>query len=394
MIMKNKFAWTAFRCGLMGCLWIGTMMTASAEENSRAANASMAPQALPEIVRGIGSNGRLDSSDYDFTEMRRWGANMVRIQVLPMHEARRLGKSLWDAWPAILDQLEDQVKKARDADLKVVVALMQFPAVDGPRHGTAEFWNDPKTSQILCKVWRDMASRLRPYDEVIWGYDLFNEPLDRAQLPHSPKQWRPMAIKIVEEIRKIDSNVWIICETGPGFYFTGFQDFQPLPDSKIIYSAHFYEPDTLTHQGILTKEIGNGYPSERIEHRPWLPDYQKKVTWNRERLAREMQPAVDFQKKYKVPIWVGEFSVVRWAPEPDAVQWLKDVISLFEERGFSWSYHAFRENNAWSLEHDNAFWKDGKPQRAQPVAYETERAKVIKAALQKNAAGKNSPDLK
>ena len=57
-----------------------------------------------------------------------------------------------------------------------------------------------------------------------------------------------------------------------------------------------------------------------------------------------------FQKKYGAKIYVGEFSAVCWAP--DAEKYLRDVISVFEEYGWDWSYHAFREWPGWSVEHE------------------------------------------
>ena len=55
-----------------------------------------------------------------------------------------------------------------------------------------------------------------------------------------------------------------------------------------------------------------------------------------------------FQEKYGAKIYVGEFSAVCWAP--DAEKYLEDVISVFEEYGWDWTYHAFREWPGWSVE--------------------------------------------
>lgn len=44
----------------------------------------------------------------------------------------------------------------------------------------------------------------------------------------------------------------------------------------------------------------------------------------------------------------GELSFA-WAE--GAGEYLTDCISLFEEYGWNWSYHAFREWSGWSVEH-------------------------------------------
>ena len=56
-----------------------------------------------------------------------------------------------------------------------------------------------------------------------------------------------------------------------------------------------------------------------------------------------------FQEKYGAKIYVGEFSAVCWAP--GAEKYLEDAISVFEEYGWDWTYHAFREWPGWSVEH-------------------------------------------
>ena len=98
---------------------------------------------------------------------------------------------------------------------------------------------------------------------------------------------------------------------------------------------------------------------------------------DRKRLAVLMKPVVEFQKKYGAEIYVGEFSAVRYAP--GAARWLEDVISLFEEYGWDWSYHAFRESHFWSVEHVG-------PDGAHPVPADedTDRKRVLLRYFKKN----------
>lgn len=52
-----------------------------------------------------------------------------------------------------------------------------------------------------------------------------------------------------------------------------------------------------------------------------------------------------------MPIYIGEFSAIRWAPDDSACRYLRDAIEIFESHGWDWSYHAFREWQGWSVEH-------------------------------------------
>jgi endoglucanase len=343
-------------------------------------------QPNPVIIRGFQvASIRSPESTKDFSdvflEIKAWGANGARLQLKPHSFSRRVGKDFWAAWPDFLDTVEAVVKKAEDAGLKLIPVLME-----GPHYGEysdPEMWGASDLQEGYGRIWRDLATRLATYKKAIWAYDILNEPLDRTQLPFAPRQWRPLAISILRAIRAVDQNAWIVYETGPGSLFSGFDKLVPLPDPHVIYSAHFYYPQRFTHQGIVDtrgtdmaraiKEVGLHYPG-----------FYGLSYFDKEKLAAVLKPADEFQAKWRVPIYVGEFSVVRWAPSPDAEIWLRDVIDLFESRHWSWTYHAFREYTGWSLEHGSDFSTNRAP--AVPSSTETERGIVVKEALARNGS--------
>ena len=368
-------------CSILSCLAVIVSSSANSQEMKLPDPAVLGRERPePAMVRGFTFRDRVGQKDYD--DARAWGANVVRIHCSPARHAIRLQQEYFEALPSYLDQLEAQIKQARNAGIKVVVDLHQPPFLNVRSFDQPEFWNRNDLEGPFCKVWTEIATRLLPYKDVIWGYDLLNEPLDRTQLPGVAKQWRPLAIKIVEAIRKVDPDTWIIFEPGPGSLFSGFRGLEPLPDSRIIYSAHFYYPQEYTHQGVRNiagtdlaramEKINLQYPSEN----------ERGSRWDKQHFEEIIRSADEFQAKWSVPIYVGEFSVIRWAPKESALRWLEDVIGLFEERGWSWSYHAFREFHGWSLEHDEQYWMQGMepPKR---VNYETERGKLVKSFLEK-----------
>ena len=71
-------------------------------------------------------------------------------------------------------------------------------------------------------------------------------------------------------------------------------------------------------------------------------------TWNKDWLRKAVQPIRDFQLRHRCRIYVGEFSAAAWAP--GAENYLRDAISLFEEYGWDWTYHAFRESPIWDVD--------------------------------------------
>jgi endoglucanase len=296
--------------------------------------------------------------------MRAWGATVVRLQVRPTEAG----------W---LDRTERDVRAAGTAGLRVVVDVHSAPVVAVPGDSHA-LWVGAELEPNLVRTWTELAARLKPYGSIVWGYDLLNEPLDRSQLPAPPSQWRPLAIKVVKAIRAIDPVVWIIYEPGPGSLDNGFSDLTPLPDDRVIYSLHIYEPDQFTKQGFDQAEAGDRTWGGVVHYPGWIGLHH----WDRARMEAVVRPVVAFQRRWHVPIYVGEFSVVRWAPEPDAARWLSDVIRICEANGWSWTYHAFREHNAWSLEDDDRFWVrgDSEPRAA---AVLSRRAQVVRSALER-----------
>ena len=125
--------------------------------------------AHPPMVRGFMS-GHIREGH--FRDMRAFGANVVRLQIDVVKEIRSIWwRSFWDAWPLALDRIESWVKDAIDAGLWVVVDLHKppIPYVDFEQ---AELWNHPDLETNFCRVWRDIAERLLPYRDHIYGYDL------------------------------------------------------------------------------------------------------------------------------------------------------------------------------------------------------------------------------
>jgi len=65
---------------------------------------------------------------------------------------------------------------------------------------------------------------------------------------------------------------------------------------------------------------------------------------DRDDLRRGIQPALDFQKKFNVPLWVGEFAAARYeGPENYQINSVAARIALFEEFGIHWTYWNYRE---------------------------------------------------
>ena len=320
----------------------------------------------PAIVRGFQIGLLTEQTAKDAAA---WGSNVLRFAFHP-----KAGKWERDR-EKILEMLEKKVRYVKASGQKAVIAMQPSSAV----------WKTEEAEREFITVWKDVAARLKPLNDAVWAYDLYNEPLERSALPYAPHQWRGVAVKTIKEIRKIDREVWFIYETGPGGGWRGFEDLSPLPDTRVIYSFHFYQPGTFTHQGIAASQLQDAGLMAKEQKTAGLiwPGYYGGLWWDRGQIEKQLAPVIEFQEKYKVPVFVGEFSVVVWAPVGSAVQYLQDSIDVFEKYGWSWTYHAFREWPGWSLEHE-----DGVLTRNIRKSDFSARAPIVRKALQKNSENK------
>ncbi len=329
----------------------------------------------PATVRGFVSAFMFPFRSGYFRDARKWGANVIRLQLHPGYWALDHHEKFMQGLPGYLHELRAHLRRAQRAGLKVVLDLHGPPFARpklGHLGGTRAYWKMPGLTSRFCTVWRDIVKAARPWRKSIYGYDLYNEPrIDTSHGPIAPAQWRPLAKRIIKTIRQLDKKTWIIFEVAPYDDPAGFTGLKPLPYSHVIYSVHFYMPWLFTSQGLQGHPRPVYYPG--MIHGHW---------WNRATMVQRLAPVIEFQNRYRVPIYVGEFSVIRWAPRASAARWLQDAISIFESHHWSWTYHAFGEYNGWSLKYGSTYWKPGMP--LVKADHETLRAKVIKTALQKN----------
>ena len=284
----------------------------------------------PPRQRGVMSpNTTKGPVEKDFADLAAWGANSMRWQLsIPTVKGQPLTmtqlKSHLDGKIGELQQVLDLGSKY---GIMITIDVHSGEYSKGMLLGTAE------GRDYLVEFWEKVASRYKGHP-AIFGYNLINEPHSREIKPGDPSLPEQYA-RLIKAIRKIDQTTPVIIECDQ-MSASQMLQFLPVYDSpNIIYSIHMYTPGGLTHQLNRKADSFLGYPNA-----------EKK--WNKEYLRSELEFARVFQQKTGARIYVGEFGCIRWAPGGD--QYLNDCIELFEEYGWDWAYHAFREFDGWSVE--------------------------------------------
>jgi len=297
-----------------------------------------------------------------------WGANLIRWQLnMTNAQTKVVGTDLtkYDNWiTEKLKELDNVLIVCKQYGIKVVIDLHSIPG-GRDSNGTKIFYFKEFNDHFI-KVWQSIARRYNGNPSV-WGYDLMNEPLQNKSTEKG-MDYISTQIKASRAIRNIDKKTAIIFEVEEMDSPSGFISLSPIPVSNVIYEVHMYQPGTFTHQGVFDNTNSISYPG-RISG----------ISYDKNVLKDRLQPVRDFQLKYNVPIYVGEFSAIRWAP--GAAQYLSDCIDIFEDYGWNWTYHAYREWDGWDVEYENGTSKTDPPKRA---TLDTDRKKVLLKWFAKN----------
>ena len=269
-------------------------------------------------------------------------------------------RDLFNRWlDEELDLLDSVVlPQAEKNDIQVIVDLHSVPG------GNGRIFHDSACVETFVDAWKRIATRFRGRENV-YGYDLINEP---AQGRKGVCDYWQLQDRAAHEIRRIDPSVAIVVEANSLDSPAAFAYLSPLAMDNVIYQVHVYNPGAYTHQGVgQGGREGAGF-SWAAASKGDGKSYLRKV----------LNPVVAFQKRHGARILVGEFSAICWAP--GAADYLRDAIEVFEENGWDWTYHAFREWRPWSVEHEGVSSAEMKP------SSDNDRMRVLKEAF---AAGRS-----
>lgn len=311
-----------------GAAAAGASSAGSAGSGSFAGTLWTAASFASHGVRGFNQPGQFSARDY--ADMAATGANVVRYFLLLNLDPN--GSS----YPLDLSGVDAAVQAGAQDGFKVVIVFQPVSTRAVP-----EYWNSAALQASLIADWNTTAARYNG-NTTIAAYDLINEPT----APGGESQWLTLAGQLISAIRSADSAHPIIFEPSPGALPQAFVNFSPISAENIIYSVHFYEPYAFTNQGLQTS-VALAYPSDASSP---IGAVDKST------LAQYLAPVRQFAATYNAPVYVGEFSAVRWAPGHSAYNYVSDCIALFESYGWSWNYHQWRGYPAWDPELPESFF--------------------------------------
>lgn len=281
----------------------------------------------------------LHHSEKDYDTVREMGFNSIRyfIRWQDLYsDSIKLEK--YDAGWKWLDQ---NIEWARQRNISLIIDFhCPYGGFGTTGEGTWPVWKDERIQSAYISAWKEIAQKYKN-EVVIAGYDLMNEP----SLPKDgERQYGDLLQKTISAIRKEDPYHLLIIEAAVGV--EGKEDSWTRPtwvqvlDQNVMYSFHFYDPLTFTHNGA-------GIP---VEERSY-PDSE----YAKEDLKQAFQEfkSEPFLKEY--PLFLGEFGCNDWTEGSGAAQWISDVYKLCKENGIHTAFFTYRSFDDFKNKSDFSF---------------------------------------
>ena len=256
----------------------------------------------------------------------------------------------WFAWiRGMLDTLDSKREWFETAGVKIVLDMHTPPGgryyYDTDGRYVHRIFVDPVFQQHHIDFWQETAQRYKD-DTLFLAFDIFNEPQE-TYTTVSGRNWNQQWSAVASGIHAIDPDRKVVVSCNEGGQPFGMRDLvDDTTLDHIVFTAHVYQPVTMTHQAIFGNGSGVNYPG--LSREPGVA----REYWDHTDVYRNLRDIRDFKVRARPDreIYIGEFSFTRYGPPDGAVRWLQDNIEQFENEGWHWAYHAYRESDVWSLE--------------------------------------------
>ena len=327
------------------------------------------------------TNTPVPPTERELKELREAGFDTIRLPVDPAPFMAFEGKQREDVYGILLDA----VRRIRSAGLQVIVDL--HPNSRHPVWGQHAVTRglDAPLFITYASIVEEMARRLAPLGKKQIALELMNEPRLKCK-DTEQNLWQQMLKQMIGRARAGSAAMTLVVTGACVSSADGLMALDPevLNDRNIIYTFHFYDPFSFTHQGAqfipwpdkYLDEVpwpANARPIEKAEALiaqnvaadPKLDGFAREkaklgAERNLQKLYATNAGADTIEHKFaEVANWakenglagrqilVGEFGVLRKLPNKrgalceDRMRWLADVRQSAERHGFAWSYFSY-----------------------------------------------------
>jgi len=259
--------------------------------------------------------------------------------------------------------LKQVIGWAEKYDIKVVITPLSLPGCRYSQNNNFKadmrLWDSYEYWEQAIQFWEDMVSELKNYENIV-AYNIINEPVPELgknieehvspgdvsrflswydEVKDTPRDLYQLYNRIIHAIQRIDPQATIMLDAGwygqPGAFCHWPERYK---NPNILYSFHMYEPYEFTSNSNFKNKNNYVYPG-------YVPFGKDTILWNKHTIIAYFKPFLQWVNDKGIPanrIVAGEFGCMR--KSSGAKQYLKDVITFFNEKNFHWAFYSFRED--------------------------------------------------
>jgi endoglucanase len=216
---------------------------------------------------------------------------------------------------------------------------------------------DDEAVERFAMLWTAVAQHYQFRDPQKVFFEIMNEPEES-----DPYRWIGIEETIADAIRRAAPENTIIATGGRWSGLADLLATRPLFLSNIIYTFHDYEPFAFTHQGATWTDPHVAplrsipYPSNpdniegsigqanSLSGALFIEEYGL-ARWDLSRVDHTISFAKRWSEAYNVPVYCGEFGVLRDYVQPSMrAAWLHDMSTVLHKYGVGWAMWDYQAN--------------------------------------------------
>lgn len=283
----------------------------------------------------------------DVRRLADWGFDHIR---LPIDEEQMWavdGRQEAEAF----DLLDQGLDWAMAAGLNVVVDLHilrnhSFGQADEPA-----LFSDPHEAERFAGLWRQLSARMRGRDVGRVAYELLNEAV-----AGDPADWNRVALGAHAAVRALEAKRPLVLGSNQWNSVFTYDQLAVPDDQDTILTFHYYHPMLLTHHRASWSPEGRMYDGPvRYPGRPIADEHlhlarkpeahrlldlsldRVNAPYDRDRILADLAQPLAAARRSGLPLYCGEFGVIKLAPSQPRLAWYHDIVALFTEHGIGWA---------------------------------------------------------